>query len=51
MITKEDGEDFENFNFWICDNVYLKGNVKVKNLCYITRKYRGSAHRDCNIKS
>ena len=34
---------------WICDNDYIDGYVKVRNHCHITGKYRGSAHRDCNI--
>ena len=34
---------------WICDNNYIDNNVKERYLCHITRKYRGSAHRDCNI--
>ena len=35
---------------WICYNVYVEGDVKVRDHCHITGKYRGSAHRDCNIK-
>ena len=34
----------------ICDNAYFEGYVKVRDHCHITRKYRASAHRDCNIK-
>ena len=30
-------------------NDYFDGDVKVKDHCHITEKYRGSAHRDCNI--
>ena len=51
MMTKRDDEDFENsIKCWICDNIYLDGDVKVGNHCHITGKYRGSAHRNCNIK-
>ena len=32
----------------ICDNVYVNGDVDVRDHCHITRKYRGSAGRDCN---
>ena len=32
---------------WICDNDYVNNDVKVRD--HITGKYRGSAHRDCNI--
>ena len=47
---KKDNENFENsFKFWICDNDYIDGDVKVKDHCNITGKYRGFAHRDCNI--
>ena len=50
VMTKEDDEDFENSTkCWICDNVYIHGDVKVRDHCHITRKYRGSAYRDCNI--
>ena len=46
VMTKSD-EDFKTFTkFWICDNVYVKGNVKVRDDCHITRKYRGAAHKD-----
>ena len=30
-------------------NAYFDGDVKVRDHCHITGKYRGSAHRDCNI--
>ena len=50
VITKEDNKDFENSSkCWICDNNYIDNDVKVRGHCHITGKYRGSAHRDCNI--
>ena len=50
MITKKDVEDFKNSTkCWICNNICTKSNVKVRDHCHITRKYRGSAHKDCNI--
>ena len=50
VMTKEDSEDFENSTkCWICDNDYIDGDVRVRNHCHITGKYRGSAHRDCNV--
>ena len=46
-MTNEDNEDFENSNKCrICDNIYVRGKVKVRNHYCITGKYRGSAHRD-----
>ena len=51
VITKKDNEDFENpTKCSICDNDYIYlSDVKVKDHCQITGKYRGSAHRDCYI--
>ena len=49
-MSKEDNEDFENCTkCWIFDNDYIEGDVKVKDHCHMTGKYRVSAHRDCNI--
>ena len=46
LMTKKDNEDFENLNeCWICDNDYNDNDVKVRDHCHITRKYRGSAQR------
>ena len=51
VMTKKDDEDFENStNCQICDNIYLDGDVKVRDHCHITEKYRGSGPRDCKIK-
>ena len=52
-MTKEDKEDNENFKkstkCCICNNDYVDGDVKVRDHCHITGKYRSSAYRDCNI--
>ena len=34
---------------WVCVNDYVDNDVKERDLCHFTGKYRGSAHRDCNI--
>ena len=45
VMTKKYNEDFENSTkFWICDNDYIDNDLKVKDHCNITGKYRG-----CNI--
>ena len=49
-MTKEDNGDFKNSaKCWICQNVYVDNDVKVRDHCYITGKYRGSVHRDGNV--
>ena len=51
VITKDVNGDFENSTkCWFCDNDYVNNDVKVRDHWNITGKYRGSAHRDCNIK-
>ena len=43
--TKEDDKDFENSTkCWICDNVYVDGDVKATVHCHTTGKYRDSSH-------
>ena len=50
VITKKDNEDFKNSTkCWICDNGFVDNDVKVRNHCHITGKYRGSANRDFNM--
>ena len=50
VMTKKDIEDLENSTkCWICDNDYIDNDVKVRDHCHITGKYRVSLHRDCNI--
>ena len=34
----------------ICGGKYLDTEVRVRDHCHITDKYRGSAHQDCNLK-
>ena len=45
VMTKQDNEDFDNSTkCWICDNVYVNGDVKLRDHCHMTRTYRGSAY-------
>ena len=49
-MTKKNNVDFQNSSkCCICDNDYIGGDVKVKDHCHVTGKYRRSAHRDCDI--
>ena len=50
VMTKKHNEGFKNSTKrWIYDNVYVYGDVKVRDHCDITGKYRDSVHRNCNI--
>ena len=50
VMTKEDHENFENSTkCWIYGNNYVDNDVKVRDHCHISGKFRGSAHGDCNI--
>ena len=53
VMTKEGNESLgrqkNSTKCWICHNYYVDNYVKIKDHCQITGKYRGSAHRDCNI--
>ena len=50
VMTKENNEDFKNSTKCLtCDNDYFDNDFEVRDHCHITGKYRGSAHRDCNI--
>ena len=53
-MTDIDEEDFQTAeNCHICNRKYQEyeeENIPVRDHCHITGKYRGSAHRDCNLK-
>ena len=50
VMTEKDYEDFESFTkYWIYDNDYNDGDIKVRDHCHITGIHRGSGHRDFNI--
>ena len=34
----------------ICNNKYTDKDIRVRDHCHITGKYRGSAHQECNLK-
>ena len=51
VTNKEYNEDFKNsIKCWTCDDHNVDNDVKVKDHCHTTRKYRGSEHRYFNIK-
>ena len=45
VMTKENNKNFKNYTkCWIYNNHYVDSDVKVKDHCHITGKYRSSAH-------
>ena len=34
----------------ICGQQYKETDIRVRDHCHITRQYRGSAHKDCNLR-
>ena len=45
----EDENNYQNSeDCWICNEKIIEGNVRGH--CHITGKYRGPAHRQCNLK-
>ena len=50
ILTKDDEQNFTNANkCYNCDKKYSEKDVRVRDHCHITGKYRGSARQDCNI--
>ena len=51
LMNSKVTEDFEkSVKYCICENGCVGGDVKIRDCCHITKNYRGSTHRDCNIK-
>ena len=50
-MTKENEHEFEKAKeCHICDKKYTEKDIRVRDHCHITGKYRGSAHQECNLK-
>ena len=50
-MTKENETDFQKATkCHICDIKYTDKDIRVRDHCHITGKFRGSAHQDCNLK-
>ena len=50
-MTKEDEKDFQKaIKCHICDQQYTDKDIRVRDHCHITGRFRGSAHQDCNLK-
>ena len=50
-MTNENEIDFQKaIKCHICDKQYKEKDIRVRDHCHITGKFRGSAHQDCNLK-
>ena len=50
-MTEEDEKDFQKaIKCYICKQQYTDKDIRVRDHCHITGKFRGSAHQDCNLK-
>ena len=50
-MTKEDETKFQKAEeCYICDKKYTDKDIRVRDHCHITGKYRGSAHQECNLQ-
>ena len=50
-MTKENEHEFEKAKeCHICDKKYTEKDIRVRDHCHITGKYRGSAYQECNLK-
>ena len=51
IITEDDEQRFRTmYGCHICGNKYTEKDVRVRDHCHITGKFRGSAHQECKIK-
>ena len=50
-MTKDDEDEFQKAKAChICDKAYTDDDIRVRDHCHITGKYRWSAHQECNLQ-
>ena len=50
IISEQEEYLFQESNScWICEKLIDNDDEKVRDHCLVTRKFRGAAHRKCNI--
>ena len=51
LIMTEEEENFlqKSNNCWICKKFINNNEEKVRANCHVTGKFRGAAHRNCNV--
>ena len=50
-MAEENEQEFQKaITCHICDKKYTEKDIRVRDHCHITGKFRGSAHQECNLK-
>ena len=50
LMTKEDERKFQaSDKSWFCEKLFDEADIKVRDHCHISGKFRGAAHQSCNI--
>ena len=50
IMIEEEGNLFQKSNScWICKKLNDNDEEKLRDRCHVTGKFRGTAHRNCNI--
>ena len=50
IMTEEEENVFQKSNnCWICKKFINNNEEKVRDHCHVTGKFRGAAHRNCNV--
>ena len=50
-ITQEQDREFKrSTKCYICEKKFTKKSIKVRDHCHLTGKYRGPAHKNCNLQ-
>ena len=51
IFTEKDKLDYDKATLcWICQEKFGKSEKKVRDHCHFTGKYRGAAHKKCNLQ-
>ena len=52
LVMSDDEEEMfkASASCHICGEQYKEKDVRVRDHCHVTGKYRGSAHQECNLK-
>ena len=51
IFIKENKQDYKKATqCWICKEEFDEKDVKLRDRCHFTGKYRGAAHSSCNLR-